>query len=134
MSKTTIKISRDVKSQLDSLKTGNDTYNDVIERILDLLYISNEIGVELYNENFKIYCEADFEDEHFYFLDDLGNRSEFIKATASFVDNNIQKQYEEFLNKINEVTQEDLNLLDYAGELDINETVELDGFHMKRTY
>lgn len=134
MNKTTIKISRDVKSQLDSLKTGNDTYNDVIERILDLLYISNEIGVELYNENFKIYCEVDFEDEHFYFLDDIGNRSEFIKATASFVDNNIQKQYEEFLSKINEVTQEDLNLLDYAGELDINETVELDGFHMKRTY
>jgi predicted CopG family antitoxin len=134
MNKTTIKISRDVKSQLDSLKTGNDTYNDVIERILELLDISNEIGLELYDENFKINCEVDFEDEHFYFLDDLGNRSEFLKATASFVDDNVQKQYEEFLSEINEVAQGDLNLLDYAAELDINETVELDGFNMKRTY
>lgn len=134
MSKTTIKISRDVKSQLDSLKTGNDTYNDVIERILELLDISNEIGVELYDENFKINCEADFEDEHFYFLDDLGNRSEFLKATASFVDDNVQKQYEEFLSEINEVAQGDLNLLDYAAGLAVNETVELDGFNMKRSY
>ena len=134
MSKTTIKISRDVKSQLDSLKTGNDTYNDVIERILELLDISNEIGLELYDENFKINCEADFEDEHFYFLDDLGNRSEFLKATASFVDDNVQKQYEEFLSEINEVAQGDLNLLDYAAGLAVNETVELDGFNMKRSY
>ncbi len=134
MSKTTIKISRDVKSQLDSLKTGNDTYNDVIERILELLDISNEIGLKLYDENFKINCEADFEDEHFYFLDDLGNRSEFLKATASFVDDNVQKEYEEFLSKINEVAQGDLNLLDYASGLAVDETVELDGFKMKRNY
>lgn len=132
--KTTIKISRDVKSQLDSLKTGNDTYNDVIERILELLDISNEIGLELYDENFKINCEADFEDEHFYFLDDLGNRSEFLKASASFVDDNVQKQYEEFLSKINEIAQGDLNLLDYASGLTVNEIVKLDGFNMKRSY
>lgn len=132
--KTTIKISRDVKSQLDSLKTGNDTYNDVIERILELLDISNEIGLELYDENFKINCEADFEDEHFYFLDDLGNRSEFLKASASFVDDNVQKQYEEFLSKINEIAQGDLNLLDYASGLAVNEIVKFDGFNMKRSY
>lgn len=132
--KTTIKISRDVKSQLDSLKTGNDTYNDIIERILELLDISNEIGLELYDENFKINCEADFEDDHFYFLDDLGNRSEFLKASASFVDDNVQKQYEEFLSKINEIAQGDLNLLDYAAGLAVNEIVKLDGFNMKRSY
>lgn len=132
--KTTIKISRDVKSQLDSLKTGNDTYNDVIERILQLLNISNEIGLELYDENFKINCEADFEDDHFYFLDDLGNRSEFLKASASFVDDNVQKQYEEFLSKINEIAQGDLNLLDYASGLAVNEIVKFDGFNMKRSY
>ena len=132
--KTTIKISRDVKSQLDSLKTGNDTYNDIIERILELLDISNEIGLELYDENFKINCEADFEDDHFYFLDDLGNRSEFLKASASFVDDNVQKQYEEFLSKINEIAQGDLNLLDYAAGLAVNEIVKFDSFNMKRSY
>lgn len=134
MNKTTIKISREARAQLDALKVGNDTYNDVIERLLDILNISNEVELELYDENFKINCQADFEDDHFYFLDDLGNRSEFLKATASFVDENVQKQYEEFLCKINEVTQGDLNLLDYAAELAVNETVDLNDFTMKRTY
>lgn len=132
---TTIKISKTNKFELSKLKlTPRETYDEVISRLLELADIPSDfLDFELYNDTFKINCEADFESDHWYFLDQLGGQSEFLKATESFVAEEIQKKYEEFIEAINTICQADLNLLDYGAGLAVGETHEFQGFTMKRT-
>lgn len=133
--KTNIQISRTTKEELNSIKlTQSETYDEVITRLLETLNVSNEIGFELTNGLFKICCEADFEDDHWYFLDELGNQSEFLQPTQHFIDEGIQKEYESFIKAINIVSESDLNLLDYGAGLKVGEAHKFDGFTMKRTY
>ena len=134
-SKTNIQISRTTKEKLNSIKlTQSETYDEVITRLLETLNVSNEIGFELTNGLFKINCEADFEEDHWYFLDGLGNQSEFLHPTQHFIDEGIQKEYESFIKAINDVSESDLNLLDYGAGLKVGEAHQFDGFTMKRTY
>lgn len=134
-SKMNIQISRTTKEKLNSIKlTQSETYDEVITRLLETLNVSNEIGFELTNGLFKISCEADFEEDHWYFLDELGNQSEFLHPTQHFIDEGIQKEYESFIKVINTVSESDLNLLDYGAGLKVGEAHQFDGFTMKRTY
>lgn len=134
-SKMNIQISRTTKEKLNSIKlTQSETYDEVITRLLETLNVSNEIGFELTNGLFKISCEADFEEDHWYFLDELGNQSEFLHSTQHFIDEGIQKEYESFIKAINTVSESDLNLLDYGAGLKVGEAHQFDGFTMKRTY
>jgi len=134
-SKMNIQISRTTKEKLNSIKlTQSETYDEVITRLLETLNVSNEIGFELTNGLFKISCEADFEEDHWYFLDELGNQSEFLHPTQHFIDEGIQKEYESFIKAINTVSESDLNLLDYGAGLKVGEAHQFDGFTMKRTY
>ena len=134
-SKMNIQISRTTKEKLNSIKlTQSETYDEVITRLLETLNVSNEIGFELTNGLFKISCEADFEDDHWYFLDELGNQSELLQPTQQFIDEGIQKEYESFIKAINTVSESDLNLLDYGAGLKVGEAHQFDGFTMKRTY
>lgn len=134
-SKMNIQISRTTKEKLNSIKlTQSETYDEVITRLLKTLNVSNEIGFELTNGLFKISCEADFEEDHWYFLDELGNQSEFLHPTQHFIDEGIQKEYESFIKAINTVSESDLNLLDYGAGLKVGEAHQFDGFTMKRTY
>lgn len=134
-SKINIQISRTTKEKLNSIKlTQSETYDEVITRLLETLNVSNEIGFELTNGLFKISCEADFEEDHWYFLDELGNQSEFLHPTQHFIDEGIQKEYESFIKAINTVSESDLNLLDYGAGLKVGEAHQFDGFTMKRTY
>lgn len=134
-SKINIQISRTTKEKLNSIKlTQSETYDEVITRLLETLNVSNEIGFELTNGLFKISCEADFEEDHWYFLDELGNQSEFLHPTQHFIDEGIQKEYESFIKAINTVSESDLNLLDYGAGLKVGEAHQFDGFSMKRTY
>lgn len=134
-SKMNIQISRTTKKKLNSIKlTQSETYDEVITRLLETLNVSNEIGFELTNGLFKISCEADFEEDHWYFLDELGNQSEFLHPTQHFIDEGIQKEYESFIKAINTVSESDLNLLDYGAGLKVGEAHQFDGFTMKRTY
>lgn len=134
-SKMNIQISRTTKEKLNSIKlTQSETYDEVITRLLETLNVSNEIGFELTNGLFKISCEADFEEDHWYFLDELGNQSEFLHPTQHFIDEGIQKEYESFIKAINTVSESDLNLLDYGAGLKVSEAHQFDGFTMKRTY
>lgn len=134
-SKMNIQISRTTKEKLNSIKlTQSETYDEVITRLLETLNVSNEIGFELTNGLFKISCEADFEEDHWYFLDELGNQSEFLHPTQHFIDEGIQKEYESFIKAINTVSKSDLNLLDYGAGLKVGEAHQFDGFTMKRTY
>lgn len=134
-SKMNIQISRTTKEKLNSIKlTQSETYDEVITRLLETLNVSNEIGFELTNGLFKISCEADFEEDHWYFLDELGNKSEFLQPTQQFIDEGIQKEYESFIKAINTVSESDLNLLDYGAGLKVGEAHQFDGFTMKRTY
>ena len=134
-SKINIQISRTTKEKLNSIKlTQSETYDEVITRLLETLNVSNGIGFELTNGLFKISCEADFEEDHWYFLDELGNQSEFLHPTQHFIDEGIQKEYESFIKSINDVSESDLNLLDYGAGLKVGEAHQFDGFTMKRTY
>lgn len=134
-SKMNIQISRTTKEKLNSIKlTQSETYDEVITRLLETLNVSNEIGFELTNGLFKISCEADFEEDHWYFLDELGNQSEFLHPTQHFIDEGIQKEYESFIKAINTVSESDLNLLDYGAGLKVGEAHQFDRFTMKRTY
>lgn len=134
-SKINIQISRTTKEKLNSIKlTQSETYDEVITRLLETLNVSNGIGFELTNGLFKISCEADFEEDHWYFLDELGNQSEFLHPTQHFIDEGIQKEYESFIKAINDVSESDLNLLDYGAGLKVGEVHQFDGFTMKRTY
>lgn len=134
-SKMNIQISRTTKEKLNSIKlTQSETYDEVITRLLETLNVSNEIGFELTNGLFKISCEADFEEDHWYFLNELGNQSEFLHPTQHFIDEGIQKEYESFIKAINTVSESDLNLLDYGAGLKVGEAHQFDGFTMKRTY
>lgn len=134
-SKMNIQISRTTKEKLNSIKlTQSETYDEVITRLLETLNVSNEIGFELTNGLFKISCEADFEEDHWYFLDELENQSEFLHPTQHFIDEGIQKEYESFIKAINTVSESDLNLLDYGAGLKVGEAHQFDGFTMKRTY
>lgn len=134
-SKMNIQISRTTKEKLNSIKlTQSETYDEVITRLLETLNVSNEIGFELTNGLFKISCEADFEEDHWYFLDELGNQSEFLHPTQHFIDEGIQKEYESFIKAINNVSESDLNLLDYGAGLKVGKAHQFDGFTMKRTY
>lgn len=134
-SKMNIQISRTTKEKLNSIKlTQSETYDEVITRLLETLNVSNEIGFELTNGLFKISCEADFEEDHWYFLDELGNQSEFLHSTQHFIDEGIQKEYESFIKAIHTVSESDLNLLDYGAGLKVGEAHQFDGFTMKRTY
>ena len=134
-SKMNIQISRTTKEKLNSIKlTQSETYDEVITRLFETLNVSNEIGFELTNGLFKISCEADFEEDHWYFLDELGNQSEFLHPTQHFIDEGIQKEYESFIKAINTVSESDLNLLDYGAGLKVGEAHQFDGFTMKRTY
>lgn len=134
-SKMNIQISRTTKEKLNSIKlTQSETYDEVITRLLETLNVSNEIGFELTNGLFKISCEADFEEDHWYFLDELGNQSEFLHPTQHFIGEGIQKEYESFIKAINTVSESDLNLLDYGAGLKVGEAHQFDGFTMKRTY
>lgn len=134
-SKMNIQISRTTKEKLNSIKlTQSETYDEVITRLLETLNVSNEIGFELTNGLFKISCEADFEEDHWYFLDELGNQSEFLHPTQHFIDEGIQKEYESFIKAINTVSESDLNLLAYGAGLKVGEAHQFDGFTMKRTY
>ena len=127
--KTNIQINRTTKEKLNSLKlTESETYNEVITRLLD----TSEVEFELSNGLFKISCEADFEEDHWYFLDELGNQSEFLHPTQHFIDEGIQKEYESFIKAINDVSESDLNLLDYGAGLNVGESHKFNGFTMKR--
>ena len=130
-SKTNIQINRTTKEKLNSLKlTESETYNEVITRLLD----TSEVEFELSNGLFKISCKADFETDAWYFLDELGNKSETKIPSQHFVDEGIQKEYETFVEAISEVSKSDLNLLDYGAGLKIGDVHQFDGFTMKRIY
>lgn len=133
---TSIQITRDTKKELDNKKiTQGETYNDVICRLIE--ETTDELGFTLYNSIFNIDCIADIEDEdneHFYFLNDLGDKTEVLRPTESFVDEGVQKEYLAFIDAINAVCEADLNLLDYGTDLHLGEVYRFDGFNMKRTY
>lgn len=133
VTKQNIQIYSDTKEKLDSLKLSkSETYNEVISRLLSHYDISDRLGFELSNGIFKLECEAD--DDHWYFIDELGNTSEVLYATEHFVDGGIQNEYEAFIHAIQEVLQGDLNLLDYSVDLLVGDVVRFDGFVMRRTY
>ncbi|WP_299523201.1 hypothetical protein [uncultured Methanobrevibacter sp.] len=133
--KTSIMVTRETKSELDNLKlTASETYNEVIVRLLEAVNVSSECGFELTNGLFKISCEADFETDRWYFLNELGDKSEINIPSQHFVDEGIQNEYETFVEAITEVSEADLNLLDYGAGLRVGDVHQFDGFTMKRIY
>ena len=141
--KSNIQIYSDTKSELDNLKlTQSETYNEVISRLIESAVISEEIrGFVLTNGLFTITCEAEYEDDegngydHWYFLNELGGKSEFLEPHQEFVDDGIQKEYEEFIRNINQVNDNIISLIDWGANLDeIGEAQSFKGFTMKRIY
>lgn len=143
INKSNIQIYSDIKEKLDELKlTSSETYNEVISRLIESAVISEEIrGFVLTNGLFTITCEAEYEDEegngydHWYFLNELGDKSEFLEPHQHFVDDGIQKEYEEFIRAINQVNDNIISLIDWGANLDeIGEAQSFKGFTMKRIY
>lgn len=133
--KQNIQIYADTKECLDKLKLSkSETYNEVIQRLINNYDISDMPGFELTNGLFKIECEVDFEDEHWYFIDELGNTSEILKPTESFIDKGIQNEYNAFIKAIHDASNDDLNLLDYGADLGVGDVAKFNGFIMRRTY
>ena len=133
---TSIQLSKKHKNELDNLKLSkSESYDDVIGRLID--EVIDELGFTLYNSIFHIECIADVADEneeHWYFLNELGEKTEFLEPTEEFVNREVQEEYLSFIKAINQVCTGDLTLLDHGCSLGIGEIHQFDGFKMKRTY
>ena len=143
LNKSNIQIYSDTKTELDNLKlTPSETYNEVISRLIESVVVSEDVrGFILTNGLFTITCEAEYEDEegngydHWYFLDELGNKSEILEVRQHFVDDGIQKEYTEFIRSINQVNDNIVSLIDWGVNLDeVGEAQSFTGFTMKRIY
>ena len=143
INKANIQVYSDTKEKLDQLKiTNSETYNEVINRLIESVVISEDVrGFILTNGLFTITCEAEYEDEegngydHWYFLDELGEKSEFLEVKQHFVDDGIQKEYTEFIRSINQVNDNIVSLIDWGANLDeVGEAQSFKTFTMKRIY
>jgi hypothetical protein len=143
VSKSNIQVYSDTKTELDNLKlTPSETYNEVISRLIESVVVSEDVrGFILTNGLFTITCEAEYEDEegngydHWYFLDELGEKSEFLEVKQHFVDDGIQKEYTEFIRSINQVNDNIVSLIDWGANLDeVGEAQSFKTFTMKRIY
>ena len=96
--------------------------------------MSEECYYTIERDDCKVSYVIEWTDEkgELFFLDDTNQRCTLGDLHISFIDKDFQKEYESFIKAINDVSESDLNLLDYGAGLNVGESHKFNGFTMKR--
>ena len=133
-------LTKETKALLDKEKlTIGESYENIILRLLDDKnkgedIMSEECYYTIERDDCKVSYVIEWTDEkgELFFLDDTNQRCTLGDLHISFIDKDFQKEYESFIKAINDVSESDLNLLDYGAGLNVGESHKFNGFTMKR--